>query len=421
MALKTLIENRARYKEELKKVRSGSSEYSHYNALSQAAKIVANSFYGVLLCKQYRYFSALAGHAVTSTGQWLIKTVADHFEGLGRGWKIVGGDTDSVFVHTVRPTITPRGSDELLAPEGRVLRDEIERINAKWPKLLARYGVKESFISLEWEMTLARWLGVRKKCYAGTADYVDGKRTKTPWVHKYRGLAVRRGDRSAIAKRMQLEVLEAVLGKADVEELPPIPTTDGMRLLVDTWRERLLSSPLSVEDVVLRQGIRKPVRAYRSEAAFTSKTCKGCKYRFESQSWPDITTCPTCGTERARRRPPAHVLIAEEMSRGGESPLVGDKISYVYVYDPAVKGDGWIPVRVDDADLNKLDRVQYWYSTYSPAHTVLTVSHPDGEWIDPKKERVQLYAEKRREHNRAVAGSGGLFDLISDPGSIFSL
>jgi DNA polymerase-2 len=64
--------------------------------LSQAVKILMNSFYGVMGSSGCRFYQEDLPSAITGTGQWLLKTVINFLEDLG--FQVLYGDTDSIFV-----------------------------------------------------------------------------------------------------------------------------------------------------------------------------------------------------------------------------------------------------------------------------------------------------------------------------------
>lgn len=64
--------------------------------LSQAIKILMNSFYGVMGTPGCRFYHRDLPSAITGTGQWVLKTTRDRLE--SDGYEVLYGDTDSVFV-----------------------------------------------------------------------------------------------------------------------------------------------------------------------------------------------------------------------------------------------------------------------------------------------------------------------------------
>ena len=66
-------------------------------SLSQAVKIIMNSFYGVLGNPGCRFFHPDLAGTITRTGQWILLESKAFLE--GRGYRVIYGDTDSLFVH----------------------------------------------------------------------------------------------------------------------------------------------------------------------------------------------------------------------------------------------------------------------------------------------------------------------------------
>ena len=64
--------------------------------LAQAIKILMNSFYGVMGSANCRFYHADLPKAITLSGQWILKEAIKFIE--SRGYQVVYGDTDSVFV-----------------------------------------------------------------------------------------------------------------------------------------------------------------------------------------------------------------------------------------------------------------------------------------------------------------------------------
>lgn len=64
--------------------------------LSQAVKILMNSFYGVMGTPSSRFYNPDLSRSITGTGRWLLKTTRKFLE--QRGYAVLYGDTDSVFV-----------------------------------------------------------------------------------------------------------------------------------------------------------------------------------------------------------------------------------------------------------------------------------------------------------------------------------
>ncbi len=80
---------------ELMTIRENAKAVGNKN-LSQAVKILMNSFYGVMGSSRSRFYHSDLPNAITGIGQWVLKMAMEYFENKGR--EVVYGDTDSVFV-----------------------------------------------------------------------------------------------------------------------------------------------------------------------------------------------------------------------------------------------------------------------------------------------------------------------------------
>jgi DNA polymerase-2 len=69
---------------------------NHNKALSQAIKILMNSFYGVMGSSRCRFYHSDLPSAITQTGHWILKTGMEFF--ANRDLQVLYGDTDSLFV-----------------------------------------------------------------------------------------------------------------------------------------------------------------------------------------------------------------------------------------------------------------------------------------------------------------------------------
>ncbi|MDO9182291.1 MAG: DNA polymerase II, partial [Bacteriovorax sp.] len=76
--------------------RRAKAKVENNSNLSQAVKILMNSFYGVMGSSGCRFYQEDLPEAITGTGQWLLKTVVSFIEDLG--FRVLYGDTDSIFV-----------------------------------------------------------------------------------------------------------------------------------------------------------------------------------------------------------------------------------------------------------------------------------------------------------------------------------
>jgi DNA polymerase-2 len=76
--------------------RRASAKMQKNSNLSQAIKILMNSFYGVMGSSGCRFYHEDLPDAITGSGQWLLKSVISFLEEIG--FQVLYGDTDSLFV-----------------------------------------------------------------------------------------------------------------------------------------------------------------------------------------------------------------------------------------------------------------------------------------------------------------------------------
>ena len=175
----------------------------HDAALSQAVKILMNSFYGVLGANGCRFFDARLASSITRRGQQIIVASRDYLE--QRGHTVIYGDTDSVFV-LVGPDRTPS--------EARALGDRLAaELNGWWTQHIRDEYRLKSYLEIEFETHYLRFLmpTVRgentgsKKRYAGLVRSESGE----PEV-VFKGLESVRTDWTPLARRFQRELYRRI-------------------------------------------------------------------------------------------------------------------------------------------------------------------------------------------------------------------
>ena len=178
--------------------------------LSQAIKIIMNSFYGVLGTPGCRFFDARLASSITRRGHQILNRTRDYIEEAGH--RVIYGDTDSVFVwiHEAR-------SDEQAEQAGR----ELERdLNQWWQEELESEFGLESVLELEFETHYKRFLmpTIRgsdkgsKKRYAGVVSSPEGDRLV------FKGLENVRTDWTRLARSFQEELYRRVFMEEPFEE-----------------------------------------------------------------------------------------------------------------------------------------------------------------------------------------------------------
>ena len=170
--------------------------------LSQAIKIIMNSFYGVLGTPGCRFFDARLATSITRRGHQILQRTRDYIEEAGH--RVIYGDTDSVFVWIHEAT-----SDEEAVSAGKVLEQDLNRW---WQQEIATEFELDSVLELEFETHYKRFLmpTVRgsekgsKKRYAGVVAGKQGDELV------FKGLENVRTDWTRLARDFQEELYRRV-------------------------------------------------------------------------------------------------------------------------------------------------------------------------------------------------------------------
>jgi DNA polymerase-2 len=178
--------------------------------LSQAIKIIMNSFYGVLGSPGCRFFDARLASSITRRGHEILRRTRDVIEAAGH--RVIYGDTDSVFVwiHEAR-------SDRDAEAAGRQLEQDLNRW---WRDTVMEEHGLESMLELEFETHYKRFLmpTVRgsekgsKKRYAGIVATDGGDRLV------FKGLENVRTDWTRLAREFQQELYRRIFLQQPYED-----------------------------------------------------------------------------------------------------------------------------------------------------------------------------------------------------------
>ncbi|GEK72389.1 MULTISPECIES: DNA polymerase II [Halomonas] len=171
--------------------------------LSQALKIIMNSFYGVLGSKGCRFFDARLASSITMRGHEIMRRTRELVE--AEGYTVIYGDTDSTFVWLGREH--PEQQAEAI---GRRL---VAHVNAWWREHLAREHGLASALELQFETHYRRFLmptirgaeAGSKKRYAGLVRDASGDERMV-----FKGLESVRSDWTDLAKDFQQELYRRI-------------------------------------------------------------------------------------------------------------------------------------------------------------------------------------------------------------------
>lgn len=190
-------------------------------ALSQAIKIIMNSFYGVLGTTGCRFYSQQLASSITRRGHEIITKTRDWIE--EQGYSVIYGDTDSVFV------LVGEKNDAKSSCE-RIGNELMDSLNQWWDHQLREEFDITSHLEVEYETHYTRFLmpTVRgmptgsKKRYAGLIASADGDKLVV------KGLEAARTDWTPLARDFQRELFKRVFHDLPFEEFVR-DTADALR------------------------------------------------------------------------------------------------------------------------------------------------------------------------------------------------
>lgn len=335
LALREILRLRKYWNDKKAAAVPGTPEWVDADRRSNAYKVAANSFYGVVGSAFSRYFDPQVAESVTTTGVWLLKAVIA--AAIARGWKAIYGDTDSAFV---------KGCTE---EEFRIF---VEWCNKElFPKMIAGQGCIENNIKLAYEKEFARIIFTSAKRYCGVYSHYKGTRATVDSKPEIKGLEYKRGDASRMARQLQGHVIDLLCGGLKIDNgSTPTEELDRYHQIVSELREHVLKDPLTHAEVVMSKSLSRPLREY------VSKPKKD-------------------GTKASL---PSHVQMAHVMKERGQEVGEGTRVEYV-VTDGDVS-----PHKVmlaEDYTGSEIDRHYIWESlVFPPSLRLLRAAFPKADW-----------------------------------------
>ncbi len=229
--LKELMDARQAVKKELKICRDPEAKRL-LNAKQWALKILANAFYGYFGYTKSRLYDLAIANAITSCGRKIIIDTKAAIE-KEFGYKVVYGDTDSVFVRIH----DKEGLDDIAV----VAKAITDNMNTGLPK----------GIELEFEKIFKRFLPLTKKRYVAWkfVKAADG------WAESIetKGIETVRRDWCDLVGLTVMDILIIVLKENDQKK-----AVDHFRHVVD----RLLKNEIPLQNLVITKTMTKIPRNY---------------------------------------------------------------------------------------------------------------------------------------------------------------
>lgn len=238
-------------------------------ALSQAIKIIMNSFYGVLGTIGCRFFDSRLVSSITKRGHEIIIQSKTYIE--SKNYRVIYGDTDSLFV-----LLDDIAEDKVAACASEIAQE----LNEWWREKLRREQSIESYLEIEFETHFRKFfMPTVRGSEAGSKKRYAGLVGSDKLVFK--GLESVRSDWSPIARDFQ----KVLYGKVFHEE----PFEDYIKSTV----QGLLESD-STANLVIRKRLRRKLDAYvknipphvqAARKAEQIRAQKGLSSLYQSGGW----------------------------------------------------------------------------------------------------------------------------------------
>ncbi|MHA2938139.1 DNA polymerase II [Vibrio sp. RC27] len=211
--------------------------------LSQAIKIIMNSFYGVLGSSGCRFFDVRLASSITMRGQEVMQKTRTLIE--QQGYEVIYGDTDSTFVAL--------GNEHCPQQANIIGRQLAESINQWWKSYLDTEFSLTSHLEIEFETHFSRFLmpTIRgsetgsKKRYAGLIKHADDSDEMV-----FKGLESVRTDWTELSQTFQRELYQRVFNQQPVESY------------VRSMVERTLNGEFDAQ-LVYRKRLRRKLSEYQ--------------------------------------------------------------------------------------------------------------------------------------------------------------
>ena len=236
--------------------------------LSQAIKIIMNSFYGVLGTPLCRFYDPRLSSSITLRGHDILQQTRLLIE--QQGYQVIYGDTDSVFVWL---------KEERSVDQVKNIGSELVRyLNAWWQQALKqRFGL-ESFLEIEFETHFSRFVMPRmrgsdqgsKKRYAGLIQATSSNEQDRL---VFKGLENVRTDWTPLARDVQKTLYWNVLHDEPFEDY------------LKDIHQRVILGELD-QQLVFRKRIRRRLKDYQKNIPPHVQAAKKAERWREAQGKP---------------------------------------------------------------------------------------------------------------------------------------
>jgi len=245
------------------------AKLANNKVLSQAIKIIMNSFYGVLGTLGCRFFDSRLVSSITKRGHEIIIQSKGYIE--SKGYQVIYGDTDSVFV-----LLSSIEDDEVAKIGGELATG----LNIWWREKLDREQGIKSYLEIEFETHYRKFfMPTVRGSEAGSKKRYAGLVGSDKIVFK--GLESVRSDWSPLARDFQRVLYEKIFHEQPFEAF------------IKKTVQRLLAGEYGIE-LILRKRLRRKLVAYvknvpphvqAARKAEAIRAARGLPSLYDSGGW----------------------------------------------------------------------------------------------------------------------------------------
>jgi DNA polymerase, archaea type len=204
-------------------------------------KELSNSVYGIMGKQDGRWYSVDVAESITKFGQWSIKFATKFFE--DNGFKVIYGDTDSIFVKDFTENELELHKDKVLDRYHQTLEEILKK----------QFGIIKNYIELEFDKHFKTLLMIDKKTYTGHVINMEGKKTDQVYT---RGLDYIKKSSISIAAVAQKKLIDHLLFDNF--------TVFDCEKFINEIMNRIKIGEIDIKDLIIQIKLNKPIHEYTS-------------------------------------------------------------------------------------------------------------------------------------------------------------
>jgi len=217
-------------REEMRALRKKEPDNKTVANMELCYKFLNNSFYGVMGLKTFRLYNKDIASTVTRYGRELN----EFLQACARkkGYTVVAGDTDSVFIRTLE-NVT----------QGITMQDFLNDSLADWS---FDHGSRVPF-NLKFEKLYKKLLIKKKKMYCGHLIWEEGQDLSDKEELNYKGIELKRSDQCRATRETLYNFLKIILVKDDLQ---------GAIKYVKEVYTKVLTGKIDIHEVAIPKSVR---------------------------------------------------------------------------------------------------------------------------------------------------------------------